>query len=111
MTVDPANGGELIFVQGSDGAAYFRYFDQAFIYPWQALGGQVHWDAGMVDLFVVGTDDRVWTRHWNGSAWSAWSQLNPSLALTIPTATDLLTYQLTIAFTVANGPVYSAQWN
>ncbi|OLE23198.1 MAG: hypothetical protein AUG44_22745 [Actinobacteria bacterium 13_1_20CM_3_71_11] len=163
-TVDPANGGERVFVQGADGAVYHDYVDQEFFYPFQGIGGQVRsdvtaittsdgkidvfapgadttvwhrrwngtvwlpweplggatigggfdavgWDAGLVDLFVVGTDDRVWTRHWNGSTWSPWTQLNGSRALTVPRSAGLLTYQVTVAFTILNGPVYTAQWH
>ncbi len=117
--VTTSDGKIDVFAPGGDSTVWHRRWDGSVWLPWDQLGGTtigggfeaVAWDAGLVDLFVVGTDDRVWTRHWNNSTWSAWTQLNPSPALTIPRATDLLTYQLTLAFTIVNGPVYAAQWN
>ncbi|MFI5282546.1 MAG: glycosyl hydrolase family 18 protein [Candidatus Dormibacterales bacterium] len=49
--------------------------------PWYSLGGgqtgtaAITWAGPRVDAFVRGSDDAVWHRFWNGTAWSAWESL------------------------------------
>ena len=49
---------------------------------WVSLGGVVtsgatasSWGAGRVDVFARGSDNALWQRTWNGSAWGVWTSL------------------------------------
>jgi hypothetical protein len=50
--------------------------------PWNSLGGIVtsgvatsSWGASRTDAFARGSDNAMWHRSWNGTAWSAWDSL------------------------------------
>ena len=50
--------------------------------PWYNLGGYLSsspavssWGASRVDAFVRGSDNALWHRSWNGSAWGGWESL------------------------------------
>jgi hypothetical protein len=67
---------------------------------WESLGGvaatgsspsAASSNSGWLDAFVLGTDNRVWTRTWRGSGWTAFAPLGGnvtggSVAVTSPTA-------------------------
>jgi hypothetical protein len=82
------NPGRLdVFVQGTDGHVYQRFWEAT---SWNSewighglpSGGTVVGDQpaatwsspSRVDIFVRGSDDKLWQRTWNGSAWSGWAR-------------------------------------
>ena len=49
---------------------------------WESLGGiltsnisSVSWSANRIDSFARGTDNALYHRWWNGSAWGGWESL------------------------------------
>jgi hypothetical protein len=39
----------------------------------------VAWGPNRLDLFVVGTDNAVWHKWWDGSSWGGWESLGGSV--------------------------------
>ena len=73
-----------IFVRGSNGALYWKTYNNSAWSPWTSLGGQIASGtgpavsspaAGRLDLFVVGTDGALWHRTYAGQSWTAWENL------------------------------------
>jgi alpha-galactosidase len=78
----PAAAGGRVFARGTDGTLR-EYVDGT----WRGLGrcilGQPAAYAsadGRIDIFVRGTDDRVWRRTLTGGRWGAWSDLGGRVA-------------------------------
>src|SRR5439155_27283200 len=46
----------------------------------------VSWRSNRMDAFVRGTDNALWTKSWNGSAWSGYTQLGSQPFAGQPTA-------------------------
>lgn len=76
-----------VFVRGTDGQVYQRYYENnAWNQGWIGHGDppgavtvvgeptSVSRDGVVVDVFVRGSDDKLWQKHWSGSAWSDWIQ-------------------------------------
>jgi hypothetical protein len=73
-----------MFVRGTDGALWSRYWDGAAWGAWYSLGGGITSDPdaaapGVFRLEVVarGPDGAIWQRTWSGPSWSAWYTLGP----------------------------------
>jgi hypothetical protein len=73
-----------VFVRGSNGALYWKTYNNSAWSPWTSLGGQIASGtgpavsspaAGGLDLFVVGTDGALWHRTYTGQSWTAWESL------------------------------------
>ena len=88
-----------VFVTGTDGQIYQRFWnDVAWNRSWIPLGAPAVnisvvgdptavWGrptaVNRLDLFVRGSDDKLWQDNWNGSSWSGWARpvgLNGALA-------------------------------
>jgi len=63
---------------------------------WESLGGQLapntgpavcSWGPGRLDVFVIGTDNNIWHRAWDGSRWTGWGSLGDAMASS-PAATS-----------------------
>jgi hypothetical protein len=83
----PANS-VYVFVRGTDGAVWQKYWKDSKWSNWQSLGGQLAPGTGPavsqdLALFVQGTDQQLWHKYSEGSGWSAWGTLAgaPSEAL------------------------------
>ena len=74
-----------VFVRGTDGNVYQRWWDGGRWNDfWVSHGqppsgtkgepGTASQDVGHSDLFVRGGDDKLWQRAWNGQGWSSWFQ-------------------------------------
>jgi hypothetical protein len=76
-----------VFVQGTDGHVYQRFWEgtrwnSEWISHGFPSGGTVVGDQpaaiwstpSRLDIFVRGSDDKLWQRTWNGAAWSAWAR-------------------------------------
>jgi len=79
-----------VFVKGADGQIYQRFWnDVSWNSAWIAHGAPtptisvtgdptVVWGRPTVvnrmDLFVRGSDDKLWQNNWNGAAWSGWAR-------------------------------------
>jgi hypothetical protein len=69
-----------------DGALWQREYKNNAWSSWASLGGQLAsntgpaasaQDANTLDVFVQGTDNALWYRHYqSGSGWSAWNSLS-----------------------------------
>jgi hypothetical protein len=65
-----------LFVRGTDGGVWHKWWDGSQWGDWESLGGQiigpisaVSWSADRLDLFVRGTDGAVWHKWWDGAQW------------------------------------------
>jgi len=65
-----------------DDGGYLRIFVGLYYNNAISLGGRMlddpsaaSWAAGRLDAFVRGTDNALWHRAWNGTAWAAWESL------------------------------------
>ena len=68
-----------VFVRGSDGAVWQKYWDGSAWSRWTSLGGQVAPNTGpgvdeALHLFVQGTDNQLWFKSANGAG-TAWRTL------------------------------------
>ena len=77
-----------VFVIGTDNALYHKWWDGSAWRPagrtgaWEHLGGvcisepaSVSWGANRIDTFVIGTDNALYHKWWDGSAWRGWENL------------------------------------
>ena len=77
-----------VFVRGTDDALYRKAWDGDHWWPsdqpddWEKLGGKmknmpsvVTWGKDRLDMFVVGTDDGIWHKAWDGTQW--WPSHDP----------------------------------
>jgi PQQ-like domain len=77
--VTPAEAGGTVYVPSIN---VIRTFNMNFL-TWTSLGGVLtsgpdasSWSSTRTDAFVRGTDNQLWQRTWNGTAWSAsWTPL------------------------------------
>ncbi|WP_253908426.1 hypothetical protein [Arthrobacter sp. H41] len=70
--------------------------------------------AGHLDLFTVGTDNRVWSAWWSASGgWSSWFQLGTLVARTGSTVNVLARHadHLNLFTTAPDGKIVSIWWN
>ena len=77
----PTNHSIQVFVRGSDGAVWQKYWNGSVWSSWHSLGGQLASGTGPavsqdLNLFVQGTDGQLWHKSpSSGSLWTAWSTL------------------------------------
>jgi hypothetical protein len=84
-----------VFVRGSDGAVWWKYYQNDGWSGWQSLGGKLapgaapavaSWSAGRLDVFVEGQEGNLWHKGYDG-AWSGWQNLGGKLTSS-PAATS-----------------------
>ena len=75
-----------VFVPGSDGALWHKWFDEGWS-GWESLGvlttmapAVASWSARRLDVFVVGVDGALWHRAFDGSGWWPWENLGGQLS-------------------------------
>ncbi len=82
------NGQQAVFFRGTDNHVYWKHSRNcgATWSSWASVGGQTNSNpaassaqAGTIDLFMRGTDNALYTRHFTGSSWSSWTYLGGSL--------------------------------
>jgi hypothetical protein len=84
-----------VFVEGTDGALWHKWWTGTSWSGWESLGGKLtsspaatSQGSGLIDVFVRGTDGALWYKDWNGAAWSSWHSLGGQ----IPTGTAPAAY-------------------
>jgi hypothetical protein len=77
IVYDLYNGGEYVFIRGSDNALWMHFNNQ-----WTWLGGQLYGDpsavvfaAGYLDVFVLGTDNRIYAEQIFNQANVGWTTI------------------------------------
>jgi peroxiredoxin len=77
-----AQGSKSVFVQGTDGALWHKWYTGTSWSGWAPLGGTLTSSpaatspsAGVIDVFARGSDGAIWYKDWNGAAWSSWHSL------------------------------------
>ena len=93
----PGSGRVNVFVRGSDGAVYQRYWPNAGSWSnWTSLGGQIpagtgpaasSWGSGRLDLLVQGMNGALYHKSYSGSTWSSWENLGGYLTASPAAAT------------------------
>jgi hypothetical protein len=82
------NGQEAVFIRGTDNGIHWEHSGNCGTTwsHWSSLGGQTYGNPaassvkdGTIDLFRRGTNNALYTRHFNGSGWSNWTSLGGSL--------------------------------
>jgi hypothetical protein len=75
-----------VFVRGTDGALWHRWWSGAAWSAWESLGGAIQgnpaaisWGPGRIDVFARGIDNQLWHKWFNGS-WSGWEPLGGVLS-------------------------------
>jgi len=78
----PAEAGGQVFVASH---TVIRSFNMVFL-NWTSLGGGLkgapeaaEGSGASTDVFVRGTDDALYTKHWNGTSWGPWTLLGGTL--------------------------------
>ena len=71
-----------VFVQGTDGALWHKWYTGTSWSGWESLGGSLTSSpaatspaSGLIDVFARGSDGALWYKDWNGAAWSSWHSL------------------------------------
>ncbi len=84
-----------VFVEGTDGALWHKWWTGTSWSGWESLGGKLtsspaatSQGSGLIDIFARGTDGALWYKDWNGAAWSSWHSLGGQ----IPTGTAPAAY-------------------
>ncbi|MDQ6948324.1 MAG: hypothetical protein M3256_19190, partial [Actinomycetota bacterium] len=121
-TVHQPSFGRAAFVTGTDGGLWWSS-DRS---GWLALGSPpamvvvgapaaVSWGDGRIDVFVRGSDNRLWQR-WTscgGCAWSGWLKPvgNDGTLASSPTATSWGPGRIDVFVTGSDGGVYQRFWD
>jgi RHS repeat-associated protein len=80
-------------------------------YPGAGSGPAVSsWAANREDLFVHGADNAIWHKSWNGSTWSAWESLGPTI-VSNPAAVARTTNAIDVFGLGSDGNIYQKSWN
>lgn len=103
--------------------SWFEYQAQAGAPRWphawysENLGGPVvgdpeicSWGASHIEIFARRTDNALWHRFWNGSAWSGWESLGGTLASS-PGCVSWGANRLDVVARSSNGTVVQWWWN
>jgi hypothetical protein len=84
-----------VFVEGTDGALWHKWWTGTSWSGWESLGGKLtsspaatSQGSGLIDVFARGTGGALWYKDWNGAAWSSWHSLGGQ----IPTGTAPAAY-------------------
>ena len=71
-----------VFVQGTDGALWHKWWNGAKWSGWESLGGKLtssptaaSRSSGTIDVFVRGTDNGLWKKTYSGG-WSGWTSVS-----------------------------------
>jgi hypothetical protein len=79
-----------VFVRGTDNQLWHKWWDGIAWRPWEPLGGVIASGTGPdvasctsssgstnghLDVFVIGTDNQLWRKGFNGSSWGQWQPL------------------------------------
>lgn len=85
--------------------------------PWTSLGGVLtsgpatsSWGSTRTDVFARGTDDALWTRMWNGSAWTAWQSMG-GLLTSKPAAVSWGADRIDVFIRGTDGALWTRSWN
>ena len=120
VTAQNANSLDL-FVNGTDGALYHKYWTGTTWTASTSLGGNSTADpaatsraAGYLDVFVRGTDGALWSRNTtnNGTSWSTWYKIGGQLAPGTGPAADAQSLNSLDVFAQGTDHVlYYTHWN
>jgi hypothetical protein len=82
-----------VFVRGTDGALYQKFWNGTAWSGYVPLGGVLNaspaacsWAPGRLDVFGRGTDNALHQQTWTGSQWTGWRGLDPTPVTSEPTA-------------------------
>ena len=112
------NSSYYVFVRGSDGAIWWRDYQNGWS-GWNSLGGQAtsgtgpavaSWSAGRLDVFVEGTNGALWHKSFNGATWSGWQSLGGKLTSS-PAATSPTSRVIDVFARGSDGAVWYKEWN
>jgi len=83
---------------------------------WSSLGGTLNsspaassWGTSRVDVFARGTDNTLYQRTWNGTAWSAWASLGGGLTSS-PAAVSWSTNRIDVFVRGTDMALYHRWW-
>jgi hypothetical protein len=108
-----------VFVRGSDGAVWQKYYNNSVWSGWHSLGGQLasgtgpavsSWSAGRLDVFAEGTNGVLYHKYWNGATWSGWESLGGSLTAS-PSATSPNNGVIDVFVRGTDGAVWQKSFN
>ena len=77
-----------VFVQGTDGAMWHKWWTGTSWNGWESLGGKLTSAPGatamgpspnQIGVFVAGVNGTIYYKHWNGNAWSGWANVGGQL--------------------------------
>ena len=113
-----------VFVRGTDGALWHKYYQNGWSNKWESLGGQLaagtgpavsSWSAGRLDLFVQGTDGALWHKAWTGAKWSGWQSLGGKLTSSPAATSGALSSPgkgtIEVFVRGSDGAVWQKNWN
>ena len=98
---------------------YYPPTSSASVSPWSSIGGQLAsgtgpavstQNANSLDVFAIGTDNALWHKSMDGSAWSAWGSLGGTLTSS-PAATSPASGVIDVFGRGGNGALYSKQYS
>jgi len=98
---------------------YYPPTSSASLSPWSSIGGQLvsgtgpavsTQNANSLDVFAIGTDNALWHKSMDGSAWSAWHSLGGTLTSS-PAATSPASGVIDVFGRGGNGALYSKQYS
>jgi hypothetical protein len=107
-----------VFVRGSDGAVWWKYYQNGGWSGWQSLGGKLapgaapavtSWGAGRLDVFVEGQEGNLWHKGYDG-AWAGWQNLGGKLTSS-PGATSNATNNIQVFVRGSDGALWWKHWD
>lgn len=114
-----------LFVRGTDGQVYERFYDGTWNNAWLPQGAppdgvsvvgepaSASGDTMRVDLFVRGTDNELWTKWYDGTRWTAWARpvSFPAVLTSSPAAVSGGPQQVVVFARGADANMWSTEGN
>jgi hypothetical protein len=108
-----------LFVKGTDGALWHKWYTGTSWSGWESLGGTLTSSpaatspgSGLIDVSARGSDGALWYKDWNGAAWSSWHSLGGQIpAGTGPAACSWGSGRLDVFVQGTDGVMYQKTWS
>jgi hypothetical protein len=109
-----------VFVRGTDGAVWQKYYNNTVWSGWHSLGGQLasgtgpavsSYSAGRLDVFAEGTNGALYHKWWNGKSWSGWQNLGGKLTASPAAVSPFTVGAIDVFVRGTDGAVWQKNWN
>ncbi|MBD1874353.1 hypothetical protein H6F75_12740 [Nodosilinea sp. FACHB-131] len=114
-----------VFVVGTDNRLYTKSWNGTKWSSYTQLGNElissreavvswvsaVSWGPNRIDVFVIGTDSRLYTKSWDGTKWSGYTQLGNEAVIEVPSAVSWGPNRIDVFVIGTDSRLYTKSWD